>query len=302
MNNKLSVVLLVRNEEANIGPCLQSVKDIADEIIILDEHSTDKTVEIAKRFGANIYTVNHEDNFHINKQKAIEKASGDWILQLDADERVTKELAAEIKKIVNSPVSELLGRVLGYTERPKGIEGLPQKKVTLLQRHQKLIEEREGRLGKSTGEVVAFFVPRRNVFLGKPLIHAGVYPDGVIRLIKRGKARLPAKSVHELMEVDGEVGWLFNDLEHHDSPTFKRYLDRANRYTDLTAEEFRKQKLSVSYWNLFKYSFPIPTFQFLNLYIRHKGILDGFPGFVWSLFSALHFPMAYFKYWQSTRK
>ena len=54
-------------------------------------------------------------------------------------------------------------------------------------------------------------------FLGKPLIHAGVYPDGVIRLIKKGKAYLPAKSVHEQMVIDGEVAWLYSDLLHFDS-------------------------------------------------------------------------------------
>src|SRR3970282_2930368 len=92
-----------------------------------------------------------------------------------------------------------------------------EKHNNLFIRHQKLIEQRDGSIGKQTGKVVAFFIPRRNYFLGKPLIHAGVYPDGQIRLVKKGKARLPGKSVHELMEVDGEVGWLFHDLEHHDS-------------------------------------------------------------------------------------
>jgi hypothetical protein len=133
------------------------------------------------------------------------------------------------------------------------------------------------------------------------LVHAGVYPDGVIRLIKKGKARLPAKSVHEVMEVDGKIGWLFNDLEHHDSPTFQRYLMRANRYTDLTAIEMEKNKIAVGYWNLFYYAFPKPIFIFCKLYFRHLGIFDGFRGFVWSLFSALHFPIAYFKYFSQTK-
>jgi hypothetical protein len=140
------------------------------------------------------------------------------------------------------------------------------------------------------------------MFLGGPLRHAGVYPDGVIRLIKRGKARLPGKSVHELMVVDGEIDWLFNPLEHHDSPTLRRYLERANRYTDLTQKEFKiRFKSKTSYKHLFYYSFVKPLVVFVNLYFKHKGFLDGMRGFVWSMFSALHFPIAYFKYYSSVK-
>lgn len=292
---KLSVVLATRNEEQNIGPFLESIKGIADEIIVVDEESTDKTRQIARKHGARVYKVKHEPIFHKNKQKALDLARGDWILQLDADERVTDDLAVEIKKVINLKNEELLDRVVGYPERPRRVEG---SKFKFFRRHQILIEQRDGKIGKDTGEIVAFFIPRINIFLGKPLIHAGVYPDGVIRLVKRGKARFPAKSVHEQMEVDGDIGWLFNDLEHHDSPTFYRYLERANRYTDLTAEEFKRRSLSTSYLTLVYYSFFKPCTNFLNLYFRHKGFLDGMRGFVWSLFSALHYPLAYFKYWQ----
>lgn len=288
---KLSVVLATRNEEANIGPCLESVKDIADEIVVVDEESSDRTRNIAARYRAKIYEVKHEPIFHKTKQKALDLATGDWILQLDADERVSENLAKEIKEVIQAENQEILNR--------RHSDG---KKVRLFQKHQKLIEEREGSLGKKTGEVVAFFIPRRNFFLGRPLIHAGVYPDGVIRLIKKGKARFPAKSVHELMEIDGEVSWLFNDLEHHDSPTFQRYLDRMNRYTDLTAEEYKKKNTPANVLVLLYFAFIKPFFVFLNLYIRHKGFLDGMRGFVWSSFSALHFPLAYFKYWQKVKK
>src|SRR3989344_4351151 len=288
----LSVVLATLNEEQNIGSCLESIKTIADEIIIVDESSTDKTREIAEKYGAKVIKVKHKENFHINKQKAIETATGDWILQLDADERVSPELAKEIVEVVNSPNDELLKRVL---------DSPSTKNLKLFSRHQLLIEQREGRLGIHNGQIVAFFIPRRNFFLGKPLIHAGVYPDGVIRLIKRGKARLPGKSVHEVMEVDGEIGWLFNDLEHHESPTLQRYLERMNRYTDLKAEELKQKNVGANYWNLIKHSFLLPTSYFLLLYIRHKGLLDGMRGFIWSLFSSLHYPLSYFKYWQTKK-
>ena len=293
---KLSVVLATRNEEANIGECLNSVKGIADEIIVVDEISSDKTVELAKKFKAKVYSVSHEPIFHKTKQKALDKATGKWILQLDADERVTPQLAKEIQKIVELKNNQIIKEQFERKCREK------YELWELFLEHQKLIEKREGHLGKKTGEIVAFFIPRRNYFLGKPLTRAGVYPDGVIRLIQKGKAHFPAKSVHELMEINGEVGWVFNDLEHHDSPTFSRYLERANRYTDLTAEQYKSKKVSTSYFTLFYYSFLLPTYYFLLLYFRHKGFLDGMRGFIWSAFSALHFPLAYFKYWQMKKK
>jgi glycosyltransferase involved in cell wall biosynthesis len=287
---KLSVVLATRNEEENIGACLKSVKDIADEIVVVDESSTDKTREMAKKYGAKVYKVKHEPIFHKTKQKALDKATGDWILQLDADERVTPILAKEIKEVIEMNPTLLKQRKVDT------------KKQKLFERHQRIIEKRDGKIGRSTGEIVAFFLPRLNLFLGKPLIHAGVYPDAAIRLVKKDKAHFPAKSVHEQMEIDGEVAWLFNDLEHHDSPTFKRYFERMNRYTDLRAADLAREKITKNIFMLLFYSTAKPLFVFLKLYIRHKGVLDGVRGFLWSLFSALHYPIAFFKYWQMEGK
>lgn len=283
--SKLSVVLAVRNEEENIGRCLLSVKNIADEIIVFDEYSGDKTVEIAKALGAVVYKVKHESNFHITKQKAIDAAKSDWILQLDADEVVTKELSIEVKEVINLTNDKLLH-----------LEHHNERLTKLFNRHQKLIEQRDGKIGKKTGEVVAFFIPRVNIFMGKPLIHGGVYPDPAIRLIKKGKAWLPAKDVHEIMQVDGEVRWLMNAMEHYDSPTFERYIKRNNRYTDLFAKEYEKQKLPVNFSNSIKYLLFLPVSNFLQLYFRHKAILDGYRGLIWSFFSALRFPISYIKY------
>lgn len=295
-HQSLSVVLATRNEEQNIGACLEGVKDIADEIIVLDEDSKDKTREIAKKYGARVYKVKHEPIFHKTKQKAIDLATGDWILQLDADERVTKELANEIREELRIMNNEL--RINTFKRKIKRF----YKKWELFERHQELIEKRDLPAGRQVahkrGEIVAFYIPRLNYFLGEPLIHAGAYPDGQIRLVKKGKAHFPAKSVHEQMKIDGEVAWLFNDLEHHDSPTLKRYWERVNRYTHLTAMEYAQKRVPKNYWYLFKYCFLIPTSYFLLLYIRHKGFLDGIRGFLWSFLSALHYPLAYFKYWQ----
>lgn len=273
---KLSVVLATRNEEANIGRCLAAVKDIADEIIVVDEESTDKTREIAESLGVKVYTEPHHDNFHITKQKALDKAAGDWVLQLDADEVVSPDLARDIKLVL------------------KG-EYVPVENK-LFARHQKLIEGRDGKIGSNTGEIVGYFIPRRNMFLGKPLIHAGVYPDGVIRLVKSGKASFPQASVHEQIKLEGEVAWLSGELLHYDSPTFRRYLSRNNRYTTLMAKDMKEAGLKKNIFSFLLFTIYRPIVTFISLYFRHLGILDGAPGFIWSFFSAARFPIAYFKY------
>ena len=96
----LSVVLATFNEEKNLRACLATLSDIADEIIIVDGSSTDKTVEIAREFGAKVKKTTNKPNFHINKQMAIDMATCDWVLQMDADEHVSEDLKKEIKEII----------------------------------------------------------------------------------------------------------------------------------------------------------------------------------------------------------
>lgn len=98
---KISVAIATRNEESDIKDCLESVK-WADEIVIFDEKSTDKTVSIAKKYTNLVFSTDHDPMFHRTKQKAVVKSTGDWILSLDADERVTEELKKEIFDKVNS--------------------------------------------------------------------------------------------------------------------------------------------------------------------------------------------------------
>ncbi len=294
---KLSVVLAVRNEESNLASCLDSIKDIADEIVVVDEYSTDKTVEIAKKYGARVYEEPHHDIFHVTKQKALSLAKGEWILQLDADEIVSTELLNEIRQIVNSDNSEIFKLTEAKFMDPKN-----GKKSKLFLRHQKLIEQRDGTIGKEDIEISAFFIPRVNLFLGKPLIHAGVYPDAVIRLVKRGRAQFPAKSVHEQIQVNGKVSWLFSDMLHNDSPTLTKYIMRLNRYTDLHASELKERKAPKNILYFYYYCIFKAKIKFLSLYFRHKGYMDGVRGFLWSAFSAWHFPIAYFKYWTNLRE
>ena len=101
MSARLSITIITLNEEANIRRTLESVQ-WADEIIVLDSGSTDRTVEICREFTDKVY---HQDWLGFGRQKnaAIDKATGDWVLSLDADEPVEPELAAEIREIIASP-------------------------------------------------------------------------------------------------------------------------------------------------------------------------------------------------------
>ena len=281
---KLSVVLATYNEENNIADCLKSVNGFANEIIIIDGGSEDRTSEIAKSFGAKVTIVPNPPIFHINKQKALELATNEWILQLDADERVSKKLAEEIGMVI----------LMNEEELENYQQSLSKKSLFL--RHQKLVEERDGKIGKDSNQINAFFIPRLNYFLGKYLKYGGVYPDGVIRLIRKGKAHFPCKSVHEQIEIDGKVGWLQNDLFHFADPTFKRYLIRNNRYIDLIVEELKKEKAKKNITQFLNFMLIKPIWWFLLTQIRHKGILDGLQGIIFSFFSALRFPRAYWRY------
>lgn len=252
--NKLSVALAVYNEADNIGPCLESVHGLASEIVIVDGGSTDQTVSIAQKYGAKILVEENRTNFHINKQHAIDACGGDWILQLDADERVSSMLLAEIKQVIS---------------------------------------------GDPKIAADAYYLKRRNYFLGRWMNKGGMYPDPVIRLFRRGRAHLPGASVHELMTVDGTTKWLTNDLLHIADPSFTRYLLRSNRYTTLQTEDWVKEgKLGTGTGTILLYMLIRPAYRFLEIYIRHKGFMDGFPGFVFAWYSGLHLASSYVKYWE----
>ncbi|MFH2085973.1 MAG: glycosyltransferase family 2 protein [bacterium] len=253
----LSIALAVYNEEETLGDCLKSIEGLADEIVIVDGHSTDKTVEIAGSYGAKVISEENRTNFHINKQHAIDACVGPWILQLDADERVSSMLAAEIKQIV--------------TQSPAGLPA-------------------------------AYYLKRRNYFLGRWMNKGGMYPDPVIRLFQQGKARLPQASVHELMEVTGGTGWLSNDLLHIADPNFSRYLLRSNRYTSFQADDWLKEgKIGTDSWSIILYVLLKPLARFLSIYFRHKGFLDGFPSFVFAWYSGIHIASSYVKYWEKKK-
>ncbi len=96
----LSVILITRNEEANLGDCLASLEGIAQQIVVVDTNSSDRTLEIAKNHAAVISSPPDWPGFGPQKNRALDLAIGDWVLSLDADERLTPALRAEIQRAI----------------------------------------------------------------------------------------------------------------------------------------------------------------------------------------------------------
>ncbi len=277
----LSVVIATHNEEASIGKCLDSVKSIANEVLVADGESTDNTVKIAKEKGATVLPMSNKRMFHKNKEEAKKHAKSEWILFLDADEIITTKLAKEIQAVVSGTYVQV--------SQPNRLFAL----------HMRNIEVRDKISFSQSAPMYGYFIARKNYFLGRFLMHSGVYPDGVIRLVKNGHGYWPCKDVHETMIVDGGVSWLQEPMIHMADPSFARYLARANRYTTLTADNLRTRQVGTSIFTVLQFMVWLPVKTFVVLFIRHKGFLDGFSGFVWSLMSGLHFPIAYLKYLQN---
>lgn len=96
---KISVVINTFNEEANLRRCLESIKDLVDEIVVVDMHSSDGTVAIAKKFGAKVFQHQYTRFVEPARNFALRHAQGDWILVMDADEELPKTLATKLKEI-----------------------------------------------------------------------------------------------------------------------------------------------------------------------------------------------------------
>jgi glycosyltransferase involved in cell wall biosynthesis len=97
---RLSLIVIARNEEVSIGRCLRSAA-FADEVVVVDNQSTDKTVEIARALGAKVIETTDWPGFGPQKNRALDAATGDWVLSLDADEWIEPPLAAAIKAVIS---------------------------------------------------------------------------------------------------------------------------------------------------------------------------------------------------------
>jgi glycosyltransferase involved in cell wall biosynthesis len=254
----LSVAIIVKNEERNLARTLASVS-FADEIVIVDTDSTDRTVEIAESFGARVFN-RAWPGFAAQKNFAIQQCTGDWILSLDADEEVSPELRTQLQFLLP-------------TQPPTD----------------------------------AFFLKRRNLFLGRWIKHGGYYPDPKLRLFRRSAAnftlapRFEDRPVHETIAFDGESSTLDYDLIHHAYPTLEDYLEHMDRYSTLGAQLLVEQRrtshaAAAFYWNVLL----VPALTFLWNFVFRLGFLDGREGLLLHLYHSNYVSWKYAKAWRSS--
>ena len=256
----LSVIILTRDEEANIAACLQSV-GWAEQVFVIDSLSPDRTVEIAEAMGAHVYSHPFE-GYPQQRNWALDNLpfSHDWILMLDADELIPQALAEEIAQVV--------------------------------------ADNRQDPAG--------YYIKRRFFFLGHYLKHGGLDASWLLRLFRRGRARVENRPINEHVILEGNSGYLRQPFDHKDQRPFSDWISKHNRYTDLEVEEYLQEKLHGGYQGTIKARFwgkepernrwikqnvwnrlPLlvrPFLFFLRNYIIKGGFLDGRQGFMYQVF------------------
>jgi glycosyltransferase involved in cell wall biosynthesis len=217
---------------------LKSV-DFANEVILVDCSSTDKTAEIAKEAGAKVFKRENNLMLNVNKNYGFTKAENEWILNLDADERVTTGLREEIEKIL-----------------------------------------------KSSTDITAFSIPRKNIIFGKWIRHTGWYPDLQTRLFRRGKAKFPEVHVHEQIKVDGEISELTSPLDHESYASVMEFL---LKFFTIYAPNEADVLIKDNEYNFSASDFLTrPSSEFINRFYNQKGYKDGLHGLALSLLMAFY--------------
>jgi glycosyltransferase involved in cell wall biosynthesis len=245
---RLSAVIIARNEEANIAGCLDSVA-FCDELIVVDSGSNDRTAEIAAAQGARVVAHPFE-GFGAQKNFALSLAQGDWVLSIDADERVDAVLAGEIKRVVASPTHD------GYE------------------------------------------VSRLSYFCGRAMRHSGWFPDRVLRLFRRDRARFTDALVHERVICDGSVGRLAGTLLHYSVDRLEQATSRMDRYSTAGAAMLIASHRRVSFASGITHG----LWSFFRTYVLRLGFLDGHEGFLLAVANAEGTYYRYMKAWLARRR
>jgi glycosyltransferase involved in cell wall biosynthesis len=264
----LSVIIPTRNEEENLREALRSV-DWADEVIVVDSHSTDHTVHIAKDAGAKVVQFNYSGHLPKKKNWALEHLplKNEWVLLLDADERVTPALRREIEACLCD------GQADAYCI------------------------DRE------------FIFMGRSLRCFRPNWIVRLFRHRLGRFEDLGLTELPGtgdNEIHEHVVVDGKLDFLRNPLLHDDDRGLTAWLDRHNKYATWEAHlyrRFRSEPVGVGPLGLLRLDpfrrkrvlrriwvrLPMrPALRFLVWYVLRRGFLDGRPGFVFCVLMAFY--------------
>jgi len=193
----ITATIITLNEETRIAAAIASLA-CCDEVLVVDSGSTDGTIRIARDMGARV--ISHPwQGYSLQKNFAAEQAAHDWILSVDADERLSIELADEIVR----------WKANSHTA------------------------------AGPASTVAACSLSRRAFYLGRWINHSGWYPDRKIRLYDRRRCRWEGDFVHEWVKVDGPIALLTGDLLHIPYRSWGDHVLRVDRYTRLAAEAAR---------------------------------------------------------------
>ena len=188
----LAAVILTKNEAAHIADCIASLREWVDAVVVWDSLSTDATVSLAQAAGA-LVVQRPFDNYAAQRQAALDSINAEWIFFVDADERATPELAAEILSIVRGDGRAAADKV------DKRIDG--------------------------------YWTPRRNFIVGQEIRGGGYWPDYQLRLLRRDHARYVAeREVHEIVELDGESAQLDAPLIHYNYADWSQFQRKQRVY------------------------------------------------------------------------
>lgn len=228
----LTGVVLTYNEEENIEECLKNLRKGCKKIIVIDSFSKDATCKIAEGIADTVYKVEFK-GFGFLRSYALQCVETEWVLFLDADERIEDALWKKIKDAVNR------------------------------------------------GED-AFYIPRKNHFMGKWIRHCGWYPDYVLRLLRKEAVYFNENVfVHEKPVVKGRTGYIKGaHILHYPYNSWSECLQKIEFYSSLFAERRRNTPPL--------YAFIKAVLSFLKIYIIKGGFLEGKEGLSISMLQAFY--------------
>ncbi|MCL4404056.1 glycosyltransferase family 2 protein [Patescibacteria group bacterium] len=249
---KLSAIILTYNEEKNLPQCLESIRGLAHETIVVDSFSTDRTQAIAKEFGARVHEhpfKNQADQFNWALDNL--EITGDWILKLDADEYVTPELRGEIHALLNA----------------------------------------DERAGSPTAAFDGYYIKRRVYFMGRWIRHGGYYPIWFLRLWRKGKGRSEVKEMDEhIVLTEGKAGRLRYDFADDNRKGLSDWTAKHNNYATREAWDYVAGLYASGDKKAFYYRLPpfCRAFAYFSYrYFIRLGFLDGAPGLAWHFLQGL---------------
>ena len=255
----LSVIILTKNEEKMIGACLESVK-WADEIIIADNGSTDKTLEIIrsdKSLESRVKVMKFaEQDFASLRNKAMEEAKGDWVLYVDADERVLESLKEEILKSLDFARDRQVQDDDGFS---------------------------------------AFAIPRKNIIFGKEVNYGPYKKDWVIRLFRKKDFEKWSGKVHETPHFKGKLGYTKNSFLHLTHRGVDQMVLKSLEWSKIDAKlRLDSKHPKMSGWRFLR----ILITELWNQGIIRKGFFNGTVGIMDSLLQVFSLFITYVRLWE----